>query len=174
RRRRASLRPHGSVAGRHRRSDGHADDAVHESGRVARRVRWFPVVPVVRRDQAVPVESTRAVARRHRRDGRRWNGGGLCQSCAARRPLVDRMKACILAIGSEMLTPFRVDTNSLFITDRLNTIGCDVLLKAVVADDIGELAEVITGVLAWSDVLVVTGGLGPTEAYMTRDAVAGV
>ena len=53
------------------------------------------------------------------------------------------MKACILAIGSEMLTPFRVDTNSLFITERLNTIGYDVRLKAVVADDIGELARVI-------------------------------
>jgi nicotinamide-nucleotide amidase len=84
------------------------------------------------------------------------------------------MKACILAIGSEMLTPFRVDTNSLFITDRLNTIGYDVRLKAVVADDIGELATVISGVLAWADVLVVTGGLGPTEDDMTRDAVARV
>src|SRR3954463_6883841 len=84
------------------------------------------------------------------------------------------MKACILAIGSEMLTPFRVDTNSLFITDRLNTIGYDVRLKAVVADDIGELATVIAGVLAWADVLVVTGGLGPTEDDMPRDAVARV
>jgi nicotinamide-nucleotide amidase len=84
------------------------------------------------------------------------------------------MKACILAIGSEMLTPFRVDTNSLFITDRLNTIGYDVRLKAVVADDIGELAAVVAGVLAWADLLVITGGLGPTEDDMTRDAVARV
>ena len=53
------------------------------------------------------------------------------------------MKACIVAVGSEMLTPFRVDTNSLAITERLNTIGYDVRLKAVVADDIGELAHVI-------------------------------
>jgi nicotinamide-nucleotide amidase len=84
------------------------------------------------------------------------------------------MKACILAIGSEMLTPFRVDTNSLFITERLNTIGYDVRLKAVVADDIDELASMIAGVLAWADLLVVTGGLGPTEDDMTRDAVARV
>jgi nicotinamide-nucleotide amidase len=84
------------------------------------------------------------------------------------------MKACILAIGSEMLTPFRVDTNSLFITERLNTIGYDVRLKAVVADDIGELAVVVAGVLAWADLLVITGGLGPTEDDMTRDAVARV
>ena len=51
------------------------------------------------------------------------------------------MKACILAVGSEMLTPFRVDTNSLFITERLNAIGYDVRLKAVVGDDVDELAR---------------------------------
>ncbi len=84
------------------------------------------------------------------------------------------MKACILAIGSEMLTPFRVDTNSLFITDRLNTIGYDVRLKAVVADEIGELTRVIESALNWADVLVITGGLGPTEDDMTREAVARV
>jgi nicotinamide-nucleotide amidase len=84
------------------------------------------------------------------------------------------MKACILAIGSEMLTPFRVDTNSLFITDRLNTIGYDVRLKAVVADDVGELARVIESALTWADLIVITGGLGPTEDDMTRDAVARV
>jgi nicotinamide-nucleotide amidase len=84
------------------------------------------------------------------------------------------MKACILAIGSEMLTPFRVDTNSLFITERLNTIGYDVRLKAVVADEIGELAQVVESALGWADVIVITGGLGPTEDDMTRDAVARV
>jgi nicotinamide-nucleotide amidase len=82
------------------------------------------------------------------------------------------MNACILAIGSEMLTPFRVDTNSLFITERLNTIGYDVRLKAVVGDDVGELARVLEGVLSWADLIVVTGGLGPTEDDITRDAVA--
>jgi competence/damage-inducible protein CinA-like protein len=84
------------------------------------------------------------------------------------------MKACILAIGSEMLTPFRVDTNSLFITERLNAIGYDVRLKAVVADDVGELAQVVRAAMAWADVLMVTGGLGPTEDDITRDAVASV
>lgn len=82
------------------------------------------------------------------------------------------MKACILAVGSEMLTPFRVDTNSLFITERLNTIGCDIRLKAVVADDVEELAEVVGGALRWADVIVITGGLGPTEDDVTRDAIA--
>jgi nicotinamide-nucleotide amidase len=84
------------------------------------------------------------------------------------------MKACILAVGSEMLTPFRVDTNSLFITERLNVVGYDVRLKAVVADDVGELARVIDGALAWADLIVITGGLGPTEDDITRDAVASV
>jgi competence/damage-inducible protein CinA-like protein len=82
------------------------------------------------------------------------------------------MKACILAVGSEMLTPFRVDTNSLFITERLNTIGYDVRLKAVVADDVHELARVVEGALAWADLIVITGGLGPTEDDITREAVA--
>jgi nicotinamide-nucleotide amidase len=82
------------------------------------------------------------------------------------------VKACILAIGSEMLTPFRVDTNSLLVTDRLNAIGYDVRLKAIVADDVDELARVLEGALAWADLIVVTGGLGPTEDDITRDAVA--
>jgi nicotinamide-nucleotide amidase len=82
------------------------------------------------------------------------------------------MKACILAIGSEMLTPFRVDTNSLFITERLNTIGYDVRLKAVVADEIEELARAIESAFGWADLIVITGGLGPTEDDMTRDAAS--
>jgi len=84
------------------------------------------------------------------------------------------MKACILAIGSEMLTPFRVDTNSLFITEKLNAIGYDVRLKAVVGDEVAELARVIEGALDWADLVVITGGLGPTEDDLTRDAVAKV
>jgi nicotinamide-nucleotide amidase len=84
------------------------------------------------------------------------------------------MKACIVAVGSEMLTPFRVDTNSLFITERLNAIGWDVRLKAVVGDDVGELARLLEETLAWAGLIVITGGLGPTEDDITRDAVARV
>ena len=84
------------------------------------------------------------------------------------------MRACILAIGSEMLTPFRVDTNSLFITERLNAIGYDVRLKAVVGDDVDELADVLRAAIGWADLIVITGGLGPTEDDVTRDAVARV
>jgi nicotinamide-nucleotide amidase len=83
-----------------------------------------------------------------------------------------RFTACIVAVGSEMLTPFRVDTNSLLITERLNRIGFDVRLKAVAADHVNELARVLEGALAWASVIVITGGLGPTEDDITREAVA--
>jgi nicotinamide-nucleotide amidase len=84
------------------------------------------------------------------------------------------MNACIIAVGSEMLTPFRVDTNSLFVTEHLNTIGVDVRMKAVVGDDVAELTALVRGALEWADVIVMTGGLGPTEDDITRDAVARV
>lgn len=73
-----------------------------------------------------------------------------------------------------MLTPFRVDTNSLFVTEQLNTIGFDVRMKAVVGDDVAELTSLVGGALEWADVIVLTGGLGPTEDDITRDAVARV
>ena len=84
------------------------------------------------------------------------------------------MTACIIAVGSEMLTPFRVDTDSLFVTEHLNAIGCDVRMKVVVGDDVGELVAVVQSALEWADVIVLTGGLGPTEDDITRDGVAQV
>jgi nicotinamide-nucleotide amidase len=82
------------------------------------------------------------------------------------------MKAWIIAVGSEMLTPLRVDTNSLAITERLNAIGCDVRFKAVVGDDIGELSALFARAIGAVDLLICTGGLGPTEDDITRDALA--
>lgn len=82
------------------------------------------------------------------------------------------MKAWIFAVGSEMLTPFRVDTNSLVITERLNALGCDVRMKAVVGDDIDELAGLFQRGVGTVDLIVCTGGLGPTEDDITRDALA--
>src|SRR5438552_786784 len=85
------------------------------------------------------------------------------------------MNACIIAVGSELLTPSRVDTNSLTITDRLNGVGIDVKLKAVVGDNVQELGLLLERALADSiDVIVCTGGLGPTEDDVTREAVARV
>src|SRR6266545_2189676 len=103
----------------------------------------------LRRRQAFSRKPPRGAARRGWRHGRRRHGRRLRKPGASRLPLGGRelmnhiVKACILAVGSEMLTPFRVDTNSLTITERLNQIGCDVRLKAVVADAVGELADVV-------------------------------
>src|ERR1051326_2476280 len=77
------------------------------------------------------------------------------------------MVACIIAVGSEMLTPFRVDTNSLFVTEQLNTIGVDVRMKAVVGDDVGELMALLRGALEWAGVIAVAGVLNVT---MSEDA----
>jgi nicotinamide-nucleotide amidase len=68
------------------------------------------------------------------------------------------MRACIIAVGSELLTPFRVDTNSLFITERLNTVGFDVRLKTVVGDNVDELSALLRQALTWADLVVLTGG----------------
>jgi nicotinamide-nucleotide amidase len=84
------------------------------------------------------------------------------------------MKACIIAVGSELLTPLRVDTNSLRITERLNEIGYDVRLKAIVGDDVDDLTRVMSAELESADLLVCTGGLGPTDDDITREAVAKV
>ncbi len=84
------------------------------------------------------------------------------------------MRACIIAVGSELLTPHKVDTNSLFLTERLNDVGIDVRVKLVVGDDVDELARHVSAALVWADVLVMTGGLGPTEDDVTREAVARV
>ena len=81
-------------------------------------------------------------------------------------------RAAIIAVGSEMLTPTRLDTNSLHITEVLNGIGVDVVVKTVVGDDRAELEAQFGLALARVDLVVLTGGLGPTEDDMTRDAVA--
>jgi nicotinamide-nucleotide amidase len=81
------------------------------------------------------------------------------------------MKAWIFAVGSELLTPFRVDTNSLAITERLNAIGCDVRFKAVVGDDVEDLRVLFERGIGEVDLIVCTGGLGPTEDDITRDAL---
>ena len=82
------------------------------------------------------------------------------------------MRAEVIAVGSEMLTPNHVDTNSLFITERLNEIGIDLQGKAVAGDDRGVLKAIVSDALGRSDLLILTGGLGPTDDDLTRDVVA--
>jgi nicotinamide-nucleotide amidase len=83
-------------------------------------------------------------------------------------------RAAILAVGSEMLTPSRIDTNSLFITERLNLLGIEVVFKAVVGDERDELAHMLRGALDRAELVVCSGGLGPTDDDLTRDVVAAV
>jgi nicotinamide-nucleotide amidase len=78
----------------------------------------------------------------------------------------------IIAVGSELLTAHRLDTNSLFLTGRLNDLGIDVRAKAVVGDEDEDLADVFQNALRRSDVVIATGGLGPTEDDRTREVVA--
>src|SRR5579862_6772388 len=78
----------------------------------------------------------------------------------------------IIAIGSELLTPQKVDTNSLYLTDQLNALGVEVVRKTIVGDERARLTDTILAALARSQVIVITGGLGPTEDDLTRDAVS--
>jgi nicotinamide-nucleotide amidase len=80
----------------------------------------------------------------------------------------------IIAVGSELLVPPRLDTNSLFVTERLAEVGIEVRLKTIVGDCRTDLEEVFRHAMARSDVIVLTGGLGPTDDDLTRDAVAAV
>ncbi|MGO9339279.1 MAG: competence/damage-inducible protein A [Terracidiphilus sp.] len=82
------------------------------------------------------------------------------------------MKSEIIAVGSEMLTPFRQDTNSLYLTERLNEIGVIVAFKTVVGDRKKDLVNAVRASLARIDILVIMGGLGPTEDDLTRESVA--
>jgi nicotinamide-nucleotide amidase len=82
------------------------------------------------------------------------------------------MKAEIIAVGSEMLTPYRQDTNSLFLTEKLNGIGVMVAFKTIVGDRRKDLVNAIRTALARTDILILMGGLGPTEDDLTREAVA--
>ncbi|MCS7078678.1 MAG: competence/damage-inducible protein A [Chloracidobacterium sp.] len=80
----------------------------------------------------------------------------------------------IIAIGSELLTPFRSDTNSLWLTAELNALGIAVRRKTVVGDDEPFLEETLRDALRNSPIVITTGGLGPTEDDITRKVVARV
>ncbi len=80
----------------------------------------------------------------------------------------------IVAVGTELLTPFRSDTNSLFLTAGLNELGIVVCRKSIVGDRVEDLSAAVRSALARVDLLVICGGLGPTEDDLTRETVAGV
>jgi len=82
------------------------------------------------------------------------------------------MRAEILAVGSEMLTPARIDTNSLWLTAQLNDLGVEVSRKTIVGDDRELLAAAVAGSVSRVPLVLISGGLGPTEDDVTREAVA--
>jgi nicotinamide-nucleotide amidase len=82
------------------------------------------------------------------------------------------MKAEIIAVGSELLTPDRIDTNSLFLTEQLNKLGIEVVRKSIVGDHREDLLATLREALERAEVVITSGGLGPTEDDLTRETVA--
>ena len=82
------------------------------------------------------------------------------------------MIAEIIAVGSEMLTPYRQDTNSLALTAELNKLGVNVAFKTILGDNFQQLVEAAKVAFHRSDIILFSGGLGPTEDDLTREAVA--
>ena len=82
------------------------------------------------------------------------------------------MNAEIIAIGSELLTPFRQDTNSLYLTEKLNQLGVEVIFKTVVGDDRERLTGAASLAVSRAEIVIFMGGLGPTEDDLTREALA--
>ena len=80
----------------------------------------------------------------------------------------------ILAVGSELLTPFYQDTNSLYLTQRLNDLGLDVTVKTIAPDEHDALFLQVKIALVQAELVLVTGGLGPTEDDRTREVLAEV
>ena len=82
------------------------------------------------------------------------------------------MIAEIIAAGSEMLTPYRQDTNSLYLTAQLNDLGVSVAFKTIVGDNLDDLSGAARVALGRVDLVIFSGGLGPTEDDLTREAAA--
>jgi len=82
------------------------------------------------------------------------------------------MNAEIIAIGSELLTPFRQDTNSLYLTEKLNQLGVEVIFKTIVGDSRERLTGAASLAVSRAEIVIFMGGLGPTEDDLTREAVS--
>lgn len=80
------------------------------------------------------------------------------------------MQAEVIAVGSELLTPSKLDTNSLYLAGKLSELGIALARKAVVGDDRASLAEEIRRARRTSDLVILSGGLGPTLDDLTREA----
>src|SRR5205814_8358731 len=102
---------------------------------------------------------------------------GCCRTAAHRCFLslsfrLQSVIAEIIAVGSELLTPFRQDTNSLYLTSQLNELGVEVAFKTIVGDNLKHIVRATTTALSRAEIILLSGGLGPTEDDLTREAVA--
>jgi len=86
--------------------------------------------------------------------------------------MADSLTAAIIAVGSELLTPHKTDTNSLVISEVLNDLGIAVGFKSVVGDSRDELTAHLSHAMARHTIVILCGGLGPTDDDLTRDVVA--
>jgi len=82
------------------------------------------------------------------------------------------MKAAILAIGDELTCGYRLDTNSQTISRRLAAMSVEVVLHLTVGDEVEVIHEGLRAALEKADILIITGGLGPTEDDLTRQTIA--
>ncbi|MES4785568.1 MAG: competence/damage-inducible protein A, partial [Nitrospiraceae bacterium] len=83
-------------------------------------------------------------------------------------------RAEIIAVGSELLLGGRLDTNSVFLSEKLASLGVEVRYKSVVGDNVTDIADAIRGAARRAQIVLLTGGLGPTQDDCTRQAVARV
>src|SRR5439155_1728069 len=90
------------------------------------------------------------------------------------RAILIPMRAEIISVGTEILLGEITDTNSQYLAARLPAIGIDLYHQSTVGDNLARLSEAIERGLARSDVLIITGGLGPTDDDLTREAIADV
>ena len=84
------------------------------------------------------------------------------------------LRAEIIAVGSELLGSTRADTNSLYLSGRLSELGIDLRIKSAVGDEREDLATLLRQSLERTDLVILTGGLGPTDDDLTRDVVSDV
>src|SRR5262249_29413480 len=131
------------------------------------------------RCEALAGARLRAAPGRDRDHGGRSDGGRLREPAAARRPrdlapgLMPALRAELLAIGSEPLGPLRSDTNTIWMTGRLLEIGVATTARITVADDASLLQSAFRHAIERAEVVIASGGLGPTEDDLTREAAAG-
>ncbi len=82
------------------------------------------------------------------------------------------MKTCIMLVGSELLNGMMLDTNSIYIAEELNKYGMNISNKIVVGDKIEDIVQALSYAKKNNDLIIISGGLGPTIDDLTRDAIS--